>query len=283
MKHIMKVGLILFVLTALTIIGVGATVALADPSSTQEVEGVLTLINTSVTPPAVTIAPEDGGSAVVLQVPASTVITKTGIGQASLSDLAVNDRIKAVYTVDGANKVAVNLTVSEPLAKNYAFVGTLANITVNSPNIIKIDTKKQLGVPVVVNTETKLHVPGLKTATLANFKVGDRVAVLAAEITPGTYTALHVNLIPGKPVSVQRVGTVSAYVAGTSITVTGKKGDISTFTINGDTTTVLKRGATGVTIGEKVTVTARRDPATDNYVAKTILAFGSKNGNGPKK
>jgi hypothetical protein len=273
MKHIMKVGLILIVLATLTIVGVGATAALAAPKDTQEVQGILTIITTS-SPPTVTIAPNDSGTPVVLQVKESTLITKAGIGKASLSDLVVNDRVVATYTVDGANKVAVKLTVSEPLSKNYAFVG---NMTVKSSSMFKITTKKQVDVPVTVNDETKYKVPGVKEASLANFNVGDRVAVLAAEITPGTYTALHVNLIPGKPVSVQRVGTVSVYVAGASITITGKKVDASTFVVNSNTKIVGKKGAPDtVAVGDRVTVTASRDPATDTYTAKTIMVFGVK-------
>ena len=101
------------------------------------------------------------------------------------------------------------------------------------------------------------------------------MAVEAVEVS-GANAALHVNLIPGKPASVHRVGTVTSYVAGSSIVVTDKKGETSTFVVTSETSVELKKGATGATLGSRVTVVARRDPATDQFTAKAILAFGSE-------
>jgi hypothetical protein len=273
----MKVGLILVMVAVLTLLGVGATAALAAPKDTQEVQGTIANISMTTTPKTVTITPKDGGT-VTLQVPDGTLITKAGIGKATLGDLVVNDRIVATCTGSGASAVASKLSVSQPLAKNHAFVGYIANITINSPSTIKIITKKQVDVLITVNNETKYKVPGVKDATLSkNFKNGDEVAVLAVESMPGTYLALYVNLIPGKPVSVQRVGTISDYEAGVSIEITGKKGDVSTFNITSDTKILYKRGAkAGEEEGKQATVIASRDPATDQYTAKSILVFGSK-------
>jgi len=270
MKHIMKVGLILIIVATVIIVGVGATAALAAPPFSQ-VQGTIA----GKTADTVTIAPKDGGDDVVLKVNGSTQITKAGIGKATLGDLLVNDRVVATYTVSGDIKTASKLTVTQPLAKNHGFVG---NITIVSSTSIKITTKKQGDVPITVNGDTKFNVPGVKDATLANFDNGDRVAVLAVEGTSGDYVALHVNLIPGKPESVQHVGTVTYYIANTTITIKDKKNVSFEFKVTTDTKILFKRGATDgeSIIGKQATVIASRDLATDVYTARAILVFGPK-------
>lgn len=204
----------------------------------------------------------------------STIITKAGIGKATLDDLAINDRAVATYNKD--TLVASKLSVSQPLAKHHSFVGTIKSKAADS---FVVTTKKQGDVTIKVNSETKDKVPGVKNATLANFKGGDKVAVLAVEVTAGNIVenmALHVNLIPGKPTYIHRVGTIEAYQAGTSITLKDKKGESSTFIITSDTKISFKKGATEVKVGDRATVSARRDPATDQFTVKAILVFGSK-------
>lgn len=157
-----------------------------------------------------------------------------------------------------------------PTPELRGFSGTVkAPLTANS----FVLTTKTGDVTINVNLQTKYKAPGVKDAIFANtVKVGVRVAVLVN----ASNLALHVNLIPGKPVHVQRVGTVDTYVAGTSITVKGKKGELSTFLVTGATTIKFKKGATVIIKGVQVHVVARRDPATDQFTAREIQVFGPK-------
>ncbi|MEK7281735.1 MAG: DUF5666 domain-containing protein [Chloroflexota bacterium] len=268
MRRLVRTVLIVAMVSVLTLVSMGTVLAQTTPPN-LDVRGTISAIDKAATPPTVTIAPKEGAP-VTLKVVASTVILKAGRGKASLDDLAVNDR--AVATYKQATLEASRIVVSHPIAKHHAFLGTIKSKASAS---LVVTTKKQGDVTVNVNDQTKYHVPGVKDATLANFKEGDKVAVLAVETASGNL-ALHVNLIPGRPMFVHRVGTIEAYVAGTSITLKDKKGQSSTVAVNGDTKIVLKRGATEVTVGEQAIVVAKRDPANDQFTAKAIMVFGNK-------
>ncbi len=232
------------------------------------------------TPLTVTIQPAVGPP-VTVKVVAKTVITKAGLGKVTFDDLAIDDRAMATYDPDSME--ASKISVSHPVAKHHGYEGTIKSIV--SPALTStsfvLTPKKGGDITINVNAQTKYKVPGLKDATLSNFKVGDRVSVLVVELNSGLM-ALKVHLIPGKPIHVQRVGTIEAYVVPTatstpgSITIRDKKGDLSTFVVTSDTKIKFKHGATEVTQGYRATVVARRDPATDQFTAKEILVFGPK-------
>jgi hypothetical protein len=286
MKHLTKMVLILTIATALTFISVNT--ALADTTSTQlDVKGTISAINKTATPLTVTITPKEGAP-ITLKIEASTIIKKAGVDKATLDNLGNGDNVIATYSKEtlvanrisaSKTKVAAQTSVSQPKAKYAAFEGTIKSMTSAS---FVVSTKKSGDVTINVNPETKYKVPTVKNATLANFKAGNRVAVLATEVAAGKL-AVHVNLIPGKPVSVQRVGTVAAYEASKSITLKDKKGSLSVFVVTSDTKIQLKRGATEVKIGEQAHVLARRDPASDQFTAKAILVFGAKGSQKPEK
>ena len=274
MKLIVKTALATALLGLLALAGLGA--ALADtpsppPATTLHVKGTISAIAMAATPPTVTIHPSEGAD-VTLKVVDSTVITKAGLGKTTLGELSVGDRVNATYNKDTLE--ALHLSAAAPLEKHHTFHGTVKSLAADS---FVVTTKKHGDVSIKVNAETKYKVPGVKDATLANFHVTDRVNVLAVETSDGDL-ALHVNLVPGKPISIQRVGTITAYVAGTSITLKDKKGETSTFMIDAETKIEFKRGATEVKVGEQATVVARRDPSTDQYTARAILAFGERGG-----
>lgn len=253
----------------MTLAFAGTGVALADAPKT-ELKGVITAIDKTATPlPTVTVKPAEGGSAVIVKVDSSTAITKSGIGKATINDLAINDRVEVSYSTD--TMIASRITASPPLSKHHAYEGTIKSKGTDS---FVLTNGKKPDVPITVNSQTKYHVPGVDNPTFADFSVGDKVAVLGVE-SSGGIVALHVNLIPSKPLHIQRVGMIDAYTAGTSISLKDKKGDVSTFTITTDTKIVLKKGATAVTVGERATVVARRVPSSDTYTATAIVVFGS--------
>lgn len=271
MRHVLRIILPLAVVAVLVVVGVG-TVMAQTSSSQLEVKGIISAINETATPPTVSITPKEG-LPVVLKVDSNTTITKAGIGKATLDDLATNDRAVAIYNKD--TMVASKISVSQPLEKYHGFVG---NITSMSDDSFVVTTKNG-DVTITVNSETKYKVPGVENATLDSFNVGDKVAVLAVEVTTGSTVenlALHVNLIPGKPTYIHRVGIIEDYQASTSITLKDKKGESSTFIVTGDTKIIFKKGATEVKVGDWATVIARRDPAAEQFTAKAIIVLGSK-------
>ena len=274
MSKILKVGLALTIVIAMLIIGTGTAFA-ATTASGSEIKGAITAIDKVATPPTVTVTLKEGKT-VVLKIDTSTVITKTGLGTITVNDLAVNDKVTATYNKD--TNVATQITVVQPLGKRHSFEGTIKSIT--STNIV-VTTKKG-DETFKVGSETVYKVPGVKDATLAKFKVGDKVSVSTADVTTGGTTvqmAQRMSLIPAKPVKVTRTGTVTAYTANSSITILDKKGNSSTFFINADTKINFKKGATTVKIGDRVTISASRPPADSQYLAKSIRDFGTKETN----
>jgi hypothetical protein len=127
-------------------------------------------------------------------------------------------------------------------------------------------------VTIKLDSKTKYKLPGVKDATLAILRVGER----AAALVDAKDLALHVHLIPGKPVQAHRVGTVEKYEAGKSITLKDKKGDTSRFVVNKDTKIRFKKGVSEVKVGSRATVVARRDPASDQFTAATIQVSAVK-------
>lgn len=271
LKSILALALILttLVVGAGTVMGATTT---TTPATQAEVHGTITAINGTATPPAlpsVTITPKEG-PALTLKVAATTVITKAGIGTTTLDKLTVGDRANSTY--DKVTMIAATISVSPPLKDYNSIVGTAKSVAASS---LVVTTGKKGDVIITVNADTKYKVPGVKDATLANFKAGDKVAVLSVT-SGGSNLALHIVLVPSKPAFAARVGTVDAYTANTSITVKGVKGDTSIFTITSSTKVKMEKGVTAIAVGQRVIVSARRDPATDQYTATNIKVFAAK-------
>lgn len=245
----------------------------AAPAKATEAKGTISAINKGATPPTVTIHLKEGVD-VTIKVLASTKITKAGVGNATLDNLAVGDRVEASYN---ASFEASRIEAAPPLAKHHGFHGTLKSIGAGSIVVTVKKEGKDSDVTFTVNGDTKYKVPTVKDATLANFHAGEHVNILAVD-NNGSWVALQVHMIPSKPVHVQRVGTVEAYTAGSSITIKGKHGETSTFALNAETKIKMKKGAGEVKVGERVVVVARRNPATDELVVREILVFGAKGG-----
>lgn len=261
---------------AMILLVVGAQAVLADTdtsatnSSLSEVRGVITTIDKTATPITVTITPKEG-STVIVKVDTTTVITKTGTGSITLNDLAVNDQASTTYNKD--TNIAVKINIIQPI-KRHAFEGTIKNIA--SP-VIVVTTKKG-DETFQVNTNTQYKVPGVKDATLGNFKAGDKVGVLTVEPSATTgnamQTAQRLTLIPARPIKTVHTGTVTAYTANISITIQDKKGDSVTFLINSTTKINLRKGLAAIAIGDRIVVTGEREPSNTQFTAKRIIDAG---------
>ncbi len=150
--------------------------------------------------------------------------------------------------------------------KKTTYKGVVAGIdTVRLTLTLLVD-----GIPLnfVITPDTRIKVPTLaSTATLADVKTGVQALVQA----DGSMTALRVNVIPGKPAIVHRVGTVTAYAAGSSITIQDKDGNTFSFAIDANTKVLPQDRAAQLAIGSRVTIISRRDVTGGALTAQGIV------------
>ncbi|MCX6003017.1 MAG: hypothetical protein NTX46_01020 [Chloroflexi bacterium] len=269
MKKTIRLALAVAVATVMVLVCAQAALAEGTQSGI-EVKGSITAIDKTAVPPTVTITTKTD-SAVILKVDSNTVITKTGIGNITINDLAINDKVTANY--DQTTLIASKIEVNQALGKRHSFEGTIKSLTGTSLVVTtnKGDETFQVG------SATQYKVPGVKNATLSNFAVGNKVSVSTAEVTVGSTVvemAQRLTLIPAKPIKTSRTGTVTAYTANTSITIQDKKGNSYTFIVNSNTKISLKKGVTGITVGDQVNISAQRLPSESQFTARIIRDSG---------
>lgn len=88
---------------------------------------------------------------------------------------------------------------------------------------------------------------------------GVQVKVSAYALTDGTYLAIKIQVIPGKPVKAYHVGTVYAYTPGASITIVTKKGEFSTYLLTESTKVQPEERVGQLAFGSLVTIISPRD------------------------
>jgi Domain of unknown function (DUF5666) len=145
--------------------------------------------------------------------------------------------------------------------------GIFGTITSKSGDTFTVSTK-QGDVVVTVSADTRYHIPTKRNPTIADLAVGDQVAVSGTPTASGL-AARQIAVAPGKPTIQHRVGEVTAYAAGSSITIDVKDGS-ETFALTGQTIIRNPKG-TGVAVGDRVTIVSRRDPSTDTFTATAIV------------
>lgn len=177
----------------------------------------------------------------------------------------------------------------------HAHIGVVKSLAANS---FILTTKHDGDVKVLVTAQTRFFIPTLRKATFADLEVNDRVAVNGTT-GPAGFTAKLVTVAPRRPAIQHRVGVVTAYTPGASITIRlargdddgdardardikaarGPKhgaGDLVTFKVTAKTVIRGPKGGTTVAVGDRVTVVARRDPATDTFTASAIVVHPPK-------
>lgn len=125
---------------------------------------------------------------------------------------------------------------------------------------LTITLKDGSSVSFLLNADTRIQIPGLRDATPGDLSVGGNVMVQAVKGSTDELTARHVVFIPGKPSPVHRVGIVSDYQPGVSITILDKKDNSpSTFTLDAETKILPADRADQLAAGTLVTIISRRD------------------------
>lgn len=211
----------------------------------------------------VTITPKPG-QPVVLTVTNKTKVEVWGKEPAGFTDLKVGDQVKAEYNPTSAAvpnealEIEVKGKAEPPQAVRQGYFGTVKAKTGTS---LSLETK-QGDVTITLDANTQYWNPPRKDATLADVKVGDRVAVLAVK-PDTTLVARRVLVLPTKPVRLQITGSVSQ-VEGSIITVTDKEG--KTYTME------LPHGlAAKVQVGDLLSVTLLQTPGVEKYVASGLM------------
>jgi hypothetical protein len=132
---------------------------------------------------------------------------------------------------------------------------------------------------IAINADTRIHIPqeGDSSAS-AGLVAGEQASVKALEEPKGTYTAVQINVIPGKPARIHHVGTVSAdnRAADGTLEITWKDGSTSTVKVT-TATVFLPKGADSTSlVGKLVTVIAPRNLTGNDITATGIVVHPVK-------
>jgi uncharacterized protein DUF5666 len=143
-------------------------------------------------------------------------------------------------------------------------------LTAVDPSSLTMTLGDGSSVTVGLTPDTKIHVPGPQAAG-DTLLVGMQAMVMAFTDQNNALVARMVVAIPGQPVRVHRVGTVTAYSAGASITIKATDGNTYTFGLTADTKILLEDQAGNLAVGSLVTIIAPRVPSSLDWTAKGIV------------
>jgi len=158
--------------------------------------------------------------------------------------------------------------------KPQNFRGTIAAVDTSS---LTLTLRDGSSVPFVLTSDTRIKIPG-RTGSSASLQVGMQAMVQARDDGSGNLVARAVMAIPGQPVRVHRVGWVTQYTPGVSITIQASDGNDYTFTLTADTK--ILPGSSEVTVGSRVTIIAPRDPSAVGWTAIGIVVHPEGSGAG---
>jgi hypothetical protein len=140
--------------------------------------------------------------------------------------------------------------------------------------------KKGDSVTIGLLPETRIKVPGVKKATSKDLLPGQTAMVQAIRDQGSKLMARAIVIIPGKPSRIHRVGWVTAYEAGASITILSHDGNSYTFFLAPDTKILPAERAGLLVVGARVTIIAPREPANTTLTAKGIVVHPEGSGAG---
>jgi hypothetical protein len=165
------------------------------------------------------------------------------------------------------------------LGKRVNYQGTIAAVNASSLTLTLSDGTS----PVFVLTAgTIIKIPTMgNSGTVADLLVGMKVNVHATQDNAGVLTALIVQVVPGKPALVHRVGTVTDYQPGVSITILAQDGKPYTFLVTAKTKILPPKRAALLAVGARVTVIARRDVTGGPLTAMGIVVHPTGTGKTP--
>jgi hypothetical protein len=129
-------------------------------------------------------------------------------------------------------------------------------------------------VTIGLTPETRIRVPG-PNAQGDRLLVGMQVVAQTIADVNNNLLARSVMAVPGKPARVHRVGTVTGYAPGSSITIQSTDGNSYTFALGADTRILPAERASLLAVGSRVTIIAPRDPSSPAGTAAGIVVHPS--------
>jgi hypothetical protein len=188
----------------------------------------------------------------------------------------------SVKATQQADKLAERL--EKKAGKKVHFRGVVSEVGASS---FVLDVGGTL-ITFMVNNETQIKIPTLgKSADLSMLNVGVKASVQAVEMVAEPpaegeavvqqeeltteYLALMVQVIPGKPVRIHRVGVVVNYQPGVSITIQAKDMQLYTFLLTETTKILPLERQADLQVGVWVTIISRRDPTGGPLTAQGIV------------
>src|SRR5215208_2124386 len=152
--------------------------------------------------------------------------------------------------------------------KHEHFKGIVSAVGANS---ITLTLRDGSALTVSLTADTRMKFPGPNDAAPANVQPGMNVMIQAVRDQGANLVAVRVMVIPGKPAKIHRVGTVTEYTAGESITIQDKKGNSYSFALSTETKLLPAERAETLAVGSLVTVIAPRDPASGGVTVRGIV------------
>lgn len=158
--------------------------------------------------------------------------------------------------------------------KPQNFRGTIAAVDASSLTLTLSDGSS---VTFALTSDTRIKIPG-RNGSSASLQVGMQAMVQARDDGSGNLAARAVMAIPGQPTRAHRVGWVTEYAPGVSITIQASDGNAYTFALTADTK--ILPGGSEVTVGSRVTIIAPRDPSALGWTAIGIVLHPAGSGAG---
>jgi hypothetical protein len=151
--------------------------------------------------------------------------------------------------------------------KPQIYRGTLTAVDASSLTMTLGDGSS---ITIGLTPDTKIHVAGPNSAG-DTLLPGMQVVVMALTDQNNALVARMVVAIPGQPERAHRVGTVTAYAPGSSITIQATDGNSYTFGLTADTKILPQDRAGDLKVGSLVTIIAPRVPSSLGWTAKGIV------------
>jgi hypothetical protein len=134
-----------------------------------------------------------------------------------------------------------------------------------------VDTGGGNSAILALTADTKVSIGSMRNGSCLDLAVGQKVMVQGTDDGQGNLTASIVRAVPGKPTKVHRVGVVSDYVPGVSITILAHDGNYYSFLLSPDTKILPAARANELAVGRLVTIIARRFFGAGPWPAQGIV------------
>lgn len=152
--------------------------------------------------------------------------------------------------------------------KPEIYKGTVTDVTLDSLTLKMWDEST---LQFRVNDKTRVKIPTVKGATVAEINLGVNATIHAYHGEEENLVAESIQVVPGKPLKIHRVGVVTAYTEAESITIQAKDGELYTFALSSGTKILPLSRIDQLEVGAKVTIISRRDPTGGALAAQGIV------------